>query len=104
GVRLDRQHAVRVVGVKRVVDGGTSQRLRTGERRYAIRANQPVLDELTRRLAMAHELAAARDRDDDLVRQLPIELLGGLERQRLRAFRIERADVDVAESPGRRLD
>ena len=53
---------------------------------------------------MTHELATARDRDDDLVRQLPTQLLCGLERQRFGALRVERADVDVAESPRRRFD
>src|SRR5207247_4016960 len=61
-------------------------------------------DQLARGLAMTHELATARDRDDDLVRQLPTQLLCGLERQRFGALRVERADVDVAESPRRRFD
>src|ERR1019366_2268252 len=65
---------------------------------------QAVLHELPRGLSVADELAAAGDRDDDLVRKLPAQLLRGLERQGLGAFRIERPDVDVAESPGGRLD
>src|SRR5438034_3334015 len=55
-------------------------------------------------LAATDELAAAGDRDDDLVRQLPAQLLDGLERQSLRPLRIEGPDVDVAEGPRGRLD
>ena len=41
--------------------------------------------------------------DDDVVRELPAELLGDLEGQRLRAFRVVGPDVDVDERPGREL-
>ncbi len=40
-----------------------------------------------------------RDRDRDRVRRLPAELLGDLERERLRALRVVRAQVDVDEPP-----
>ena len=52
---------------------------------------------------MAHELAARADRDDDLVRQVPPQLLRGLEGERLRSLGVEGPDVDVAEGPGELL-
>src|SRR6202035_2290885 len=90
--------------LERVVHGRTAKRLSARELRDTVLANQPIFDQLPRGLAVAYELAAAADRDDDLVGQLPPELLSGLERQRLGALRVEGPDIDVAESPGRRLD
>ena len=90
--------------MKRVVHRRAPKCLRPGECRDAITSHQPVLDQLPGGLPVPHELAPAPDRDDDLVRQRPVQLLGRLERQRLRALGVERPDVDVAERPRRRLD
>ena len=84
-----------------VVDGGASQGLRPGEAGQPERRGHEVeVDELLDRPAVADELAARGDRDHDLVREPPAQLLGGLEGQRLRPLRVERPDVDVAEGPG----
>ena len=42
---------------------------------------------------------AGRHRNDHLVRRAPAELLDGLERQRLRAFRIVGANIDIHKGP-----
>src|SRR5207248_8095894 len=93
-----------LVRVESVVDRRTPHCLRAGHGWDAVAAYQPEVEQLADRLPVADELAAAADRDDDLVRELPAELFRRLERERLGALRVERADVDVAERPRRRLD
>ena len=67
-------------------------------------ARQAALDEaepaeLLESLPELGEERPGRDGRDDRVRQLPAELLGDLEGERLRAFRVVRAQVHVDERP-----
>ena len=63
--------------------------------------------ELLEALPELREQRAGGDRRDDCVGKLPAELLGDLERERLRALRVVRAQVHVDERPvelARQLD
>src|SRR5919204_3256018 len=55
--------------------------------------------ELAEALMHLGEQRTAGDRHDDTVGQAPAELLGNFEGQRLRAFRVVRAQVDIDEGP-----
>ena len=61
--------------------------------------DEPELEQLAEALVQLREHRARRDRRDDGVRQLPAELLGDLERDRLRALGVVRAELDVDERP-----
>src|ERR1019366_10736375 len=70
-IRLDGKDSLRGVRLEGVVDGGAPERLGARERRDPVAVDEPKLHELVDGLAVPDELTAARDRDDDLVRQLP---------------------------------
>ncbi len=61
--------------------------------------DEAELDQLLEPLVDLRELRAGGDRDDDLVRQPPAELLADLVRQRLGALAVVRPEVDVDEAP-----
>ena len=60
-------------------------------------SHQPDLDQLGEGLVHLGQQRAAGDRDDDLGRQPPAQLLGDLVAEGLGALRVERPDVDVDE-------
>ena len=68
-----------------------------------VAGDQPGVDELLEAAGDLRELRAGGDRADDAVRQLPAELLDRLERERLGALGVVRAQVDVHERPARPL-
>ena len=78
----------------------------------SLRADQPgwrpvhetELDELAEAPAELREERSRRDRADDGVRQPPAQLLGDLEGERLRTFRVVRAQADVDEGPRGQLE
>ena len=95
-VRPHRLH-LRVVGERRR-DRRAAFRLPADQaRRRAL--DEAELEQLAEALMHLREHRARRDRRDDHIRQLPAELLGDLEPERLRAFRVVRAQPDVHERP-----
>ncbi|OLL73183.1 ComEC/Rec2-related protein [Pseudonocardia sp. Ae168_Ps1] len=97
GVRLLRLDPV-VAGLEGRRDRGAAGGLRA-EHRVRRRLDQAQLAQLGEALVDLRELRAGRDRDDDLLRQPPAELLGDLEAQGLGALGVVGADVDVHERP-----
>ena len=65
--------------------------------------DETELGELAEALVDLGQLASRGDRDDDVVGQLPAELLGDLEGEGLGALGVVGADVDVDEGPGGEL-
>ena len=63
-------------------------------------STRPSSPKLREPLADLRVHRAGRDRRDDDVGQLPVELLRDLERERLRALCVVRAQADVDEAPG----
>src|SRR5581483_12329198 len=106
-VRLDRND-VRLAALEGGGHRSASRRLGAGEARHGAAAGGAVdqlqVEQLAGGLVVLDELAAAGDGDDDLVRQPPAQLLGGLVGERLRALAVEGAHVDVAEGPGEDVD
>ena len=82
--------------------GEQPERLRAVHDRHLAR-DQAGVDELLEAARELRELRAGGDRPHDAVRQLPAELLDGLEGQRLGALGVVRAQVDVHERPRRPL-
>ena len=80
-------------------DRRAPERLRARHAQLRLLVEQPDLVQLVEALADLGEQRAAGDRHDDVVGRLPAELLGGLERERLRALGVVRAHVDVHERP-----
>ena len=69
------------------------------EERGGVALDEPELEQLAEALVHLREHRARGDRRDDRVRQRPAELLGDLERERLRALGVVRAEPDVDERP-----
>src|SRR5437660_5703009 len=66
---------------------------------YTTLFRSPDLEPLGEPPRDLREQRARRDRSDHTVGHLEAELLGGLERERLRTLRVVRAHVDVHERP-----
>ena len=96
-VRLDRAAEVLAV-LEGLRDRRAAGRLSAVERRQ-LALDQPDLAPLVEAARDLREQRAGRDRRDHAVRQLEAELLGDLERDRLRSLRVVGPHVDVDEGP-----
>ncbi len=68
-----------------------------------MRLHEARLDELCETLGDLHQLRPGGDRHDDVIRELPVELLGDLEGECFGAFGVVGAQVDVHKGPVRVL-
>src|SRR5207253_9078374 len=86
------------VGLERRDDRRAPRRLAAVEPRQRA-LHEPELLELGEALPDLREERPGGDRADHHVGRLPAELLGDLERERLRALGVVRAEVEVYDSP-----
>ena len=83
----------------RLGDRRATVRLRARHADVRLLVEQPHLVQLVEALADLGEQRSAGDRHHDVVGHAPAELLGGLERERLRTLGVVRPHVDVHERP-----